>query len=397
MKKMIIRYKMPIFITMNLIMTIGMNLAHPVTPTLFKEMNLGPHVFGISFAAMCTTNFIFALIWSNVAHTMKKSRILMISSIGYAIAQLIFGFANNEITIYAARLLSGVFAGGFQVGFITYIVNEAPLDKQAVYITYSSIVVSVGAALGFFIGGYLGDVSIQMTFVIQAILHIITGLLFYALFAPLEEIEEKVVWSDLVKSNPLKIMMDAKPLMQGYVLLVLVSVFISSIGMTLFDQSFGYYIVDVFGFVPSQSGLVKFATGVLAVILNTVLLKRKPKNQSLVLKFLFGSLALLSIGLCFAVGITPFLIISLIWFGAYTVMLPVIQNLVVSQRRNVHEGNQLAGVYNSLSMLGRIFGALFTSLIYSIDPIATFWVSGVIFFISLIVIMIPNKNQAITN
>ena len=166
---------------------------------------------------------------------------------------------------------------------------------------------------------------------------------------------------------------------------------------TLFDQSFGYYIVDVFGFVPSQSGLVKFATGVLAVILNTVLLKRKPKNQSLVLKFLFGSLALLSIGLCFAVGIAPFLIISLIWFGAYTVMLPVIQNLVVSQRRNVHEGNQLAGVYNSLSMLGRIFGALLTSLIYSIDPIATFWVSGVIFFISLIVIMIPNKNQAITN
>lgn len=78
-------------------------------------------------------------------------------------------------------------------------------------------------------------------------------------------------------------------------------------------------------------------------------------------------------------------------------MLPVIQNLVVSQRRNVHEGNQLAGVYNSLSMLGRIFGALLTSLIYSIDPIATFWVSGVIFFISLIVIMIPNKNQAITN
>lgn len=391
MKTRIQQYKMPIFITLNLVMTIGMNLAHPVTPTLLKDLNLGPHVFGISFAAMCTTNFIFALVWSNVAHSMKKSRILMISSLGYAGAQILFGFATSEFMIYAARLLSGIFAGGFQVGFMSYIVNEAPVDKQSAYITYSSIIVSVGAALGFFIGGYIGDVSIQLTFIIQAMLHIVLGIIIFMVLGPMEHVEEHVEWQMITKSNPFKIVRDARPLIKGFTLLVLVSVFMSSIGTTLFDQSFNYYVKDIFDFLPSQSGLVKFATGVSAIILNAWILKRKPQNQSLVLKFIFATMAVLAIAVSFTVGVGSYVILSLIWFGAYTVMIPVIQNLVVSQRNNVHEGNQLAGVYNALMMLGKIFGALLTSLVYSLNPISSFAVSGVVFVISLGILYIPLK------
>ena len=81
MNQFIEKNKMKVFVVFNLLLTIGMNLGHPVTPSLLKSLDLGPHVFGISFAAMSATNFFFALIWSNLANGLKKTRILMISSI----------------------------------------------------------------------------------------------------------------------------------------------------------------------------------------------------------------------------------------------------------------------------------------------------------------------------
>ena len=72
MRHFIEKRKMTIFIFFNLLLTIGMNLGHPVTPSLIKSLDLGDHVFGIAFAAMSTMNFLFALIWSNLANGLKR-------------------------------------------------------------------------------------------------------------------------------------------------------------------------------------------------------------------------------------------------------------------------------------------------------------------------------------
>ena len=385
---MIKKHKMSIFLVLNLLMTIGMNLGHPVTPTFLTNLGMPSRVFGIGFAAMSLTNFIFALVWSNLGHTMKKTRILMISSFGYAVAQILFAFSSVEVLIYLARLLSGVFAGGFQVGFILYIVNEAPQEEQARFITLSSIIISVGAALGFFIGGTLGDVSIKLTFFVQAGLHLVVGALFYFLLGPLESVVEKKIDRDIIaKSNPFKVMQESRYLIKGFTLMLLISVLVSSMGTTLFDQSFGYYVKEFFGFLPSEFGLFKAMTGVLAIVLNLWIIKKKILNQEKMLRIIFILLGVLAVGLGFTKEMIFFVLVGLAWFGVYTVMLPVIQNLFVSQRTNIHEGNQLAGVYNAVSMLGKIAGALLTSFVYSIEPIATFYVAGGLFVISTLLIL----------
>lgn len=383
--------KMTIFIVFNLLMTIAMNLGHAVTPSLLTSLNMGSHVFGISFAAMCTTNFLFALIWSNVAHTSKKTRILLISGFGYGLAQLIFAHATNEYVIYFARLLSGVFAGGFQVGFLSYIVNEAPKESQSKYITYSSIVVSVGAALGFFIGGYLGDVSIRLTFYVQVFLSSLMGLLFYLVLGPLENIEESFDLKVITHSNPFRILKEAAPLIKGFALVLLTSVYISAMAVTLFDQSFGYYVKEAFNFMPSQFGIVKAITGVLALVLNLYLIKRKIKNQRMVLQIVLLSLSAFAILISFQTSMWLFVGMGLIWFGSDTVQIPLLQNLFVENRKTPQEGNQLAGVYNAINMLGRIFGALLTSYIYSKNPISTFYIAGILFAVTLILVMFGSR------
>lgn len=384
---MIQKHKMTIFIIFNLLMTIAMNLGHAVTPSLLTSLNMPSHVFGISFAAMCTTNFLFALIWSNVAHTSKKTRILLISGLGYGLAQLIFAYAHSEYVIYFARLLSGIFAGGFQVGFLSYIVNEAKREDQARFITYSSIVVSVGAALGFFIGGFLGDISVRLTFFVQVGLSSIMGILFFMVLGPLETIDESFDIKVITKANPIKIIKDASPLIKDFALVLLFSVFVSAMAVTLFDQSFGYYVKEVFNFMPSQFGIIKAITGILALVLNVILLKRKIQNQRLLLVAVLISLASFSILMTFQVNMWVFVIMALIWFGSDTVQIPLLQNLFVENRKTPEEGNQLAGVYNAINMLGRIVGALLTSLIYSINPVATFFIAGILFIVALLAVL----------
>lgn len=391
MSHFIEKRKMTIFILFNLILTIGMNLGHPVTPSLIKSLDLGDHVFGIAFAAMSTMNFLFSLIWSNLANGLKKTRILMISSIGYAIAQMLFAFSTSEASLYIARFLGGAFAGGFQVGLMTYIINEAPEDKQARYITMSSVIISIGAALGFFIGGKIGDVSVLLTFYIQAALHLVMGLLFYFVLGPYEKIEEKLDKDMIKNANPFKVLSSGSEYFFGFTACLFASILISSIAVTLFDQSFNYYIKDVFDFPPSVNGNIKALVGIFALVLNMLVVRRKRgkqgESEAKLLPLVLLSMSLLSIVIRNMDSADMFMRFSLAWFALNTVMIPLQQNLVMSYKTDVESGNQLSGLYNALLMLGKIFGALGSSFVYTYLPEASFSVSGILFGLSFILIL----------
>ena len=385
------RHKMSIFLVLNLLLVMGMNLAHPVTAVFIKELNLGAHVFGIAFAAMSATNFFFALIWSNLANGLKKTRILMISSIGYGLAQIIFGLAQNEMTIYIARLLAGVFAGGFQVGLMSYIINEAKVEDQARYITISSVIISVGAAAGYFIGGKIGDVSILLAFVVQMILHILVGLVFYYVLGRYEEMDEYVEKEMLRDSNPFTVLNSSKKYWLGTAKYVFLMVLLGSIAVTIYDQSFNYYIKDIFDFGPSVNGNIKAVVGMFAVILNLYIIRRKRIRGGMSEEKLLPPILLVMALIAFFVAKTSvsnvFLRASLIWLGLNTVMIPLQQNLIITFKTDNKSGNQLTGLYNALLMLGRVVGALIASYVYTANPSGSFTVAGVILILTFLSIL----------
>ncbi|WP_267128131.1 MFS transporter [Erysipelothrix piscisicarius] len=219
--------------------------------------------------------------------------------------------------------------------------------------------------------------------------------MFYFILGRYEKIEEKMEWSMIRNSNPLKVLQSSRHLMKDVVLILLIVTFTSSVGTTLFDQSFNYYIKDIFNFVPSQNGIIKAITGLFAVVLNVSLIRRRNRKKQAVelglLKTVFIAMGTLAMIVSFSQTSKPFVGFALAWFGMYTVMIPILQNSVISNKRSVEEGNQLAGLYNSLLMLGKIFGALLTSLVYTISPSSTFLFAGFIFILSFIVLLKPEK------
>ena len=96
------------------------NFAHPVEPTFYKLLELPDYMFGVAFAAMATTVFLFSPFWGKMSDRIGPCNVQVICYIGYAIGQLYFFFlAKGIVHVVLARLLAGVFIGGIGVAKVS--------------------------------------------------------------------------------------------------------------------------------------------------------------------------------------------------------------------------------------------------------------------------------------
>ena len=171
--------KLIVFFIINGMFNLAANFAHPITPTVIKNLALGDYMFGVAYGAMMGLNFLFSPFWGKLNEQINSKTTMLICGIGYAVGQILFWQSTSQTTLIFARMFSGFFTGGAYVSFLTYIVNVTPVEKRGQNLTILATVASVCAAFGYFIGGMLGEISIDLTFVVQAIVLASSGVLFY--------------------------------------------------------------------------------------------------------------------------------------------------------------------------------------------------------------------------
>ena len=76
------------------------NFAHPVTPTFIQNLGLPDYMFGVAFACMSTTNFLFSPFWGKISRGFGSSKVLGVCYLGYALAQYIFGAATTQCILW---------------------------------------------------------------------------------------------------------------------------------------------------------------------------------------------------------------------------------------------------------------------------------------------------------
>ena len=99
------------------------SFVHPVTPTLFKDLNLSDYMFGVALACMMGTNFLFSPFWGKLSGYISSRTTLLISCLGYALGQIFFAMAETQLEFILARSFAGIFCGGIFVGILNYIVK----------------------------------------------------------------------------------------------------------------------------------------------------------------------------------------------------------------------------------------------------------------------------------
>jgi len=355
-----------------IILNVAANTAHPVTPTLFTTLGLGSYMFGVALASQLVTNFLFSPFWGWISAYVSSRTVLLITCIGYALGQALFGIVTTEPGFIAARVLTGVFCGGCFVCVMTYVVNTAKDSvSRAQQLAVTATIQMVCSAFGYFLGGMLGEVFTHLAIIVQVIMLLVSGVVFYVgcLDDKKFSVHDLKGRSVISEFNPFHSFVLAKNFLTPLFTVLFVTCLLQNLGYTCFDQTFNYYIRDQFNFSSGYNGVLKGIMGLITMIANSTvciwLVRKTNTRKSVIAVLAICSAAMFGV-ICFE-EIVPFVVVFVIFFAFNSISLPLLQDLVASGGPEKHS-SLIMGFYNAMKSLGGIIGALFAGLLYTMNP-----------------------------
>lgn len=370
------------------------NFAHPITPTLIQNLNLPDYSFGVLYAGMAFTNFLFSPMWAKQVKRWGSKNVLAICCVGYGIGQVLFSIMTTLETILMARMLAGFFVGGIMVSFLTYIIHVCEENTRGRYLALSATFASVFGAFGYMVGGFVGVYSIGFTFMLQSFTLIACGIGFYLCMQD-DHQENSESFSLLKDANPFQAFIDAKYFMSIAFAILFVSVFLSSTAVTAYDQCFNYYIKDQFMLNSSYNGMVKAVMGFISLFANTTicvwLMNKTNLRKTSIVVMASGMLFLT--GIAFFEEMLPFVIVNLLFFIVHAIYVPILQDLC-AQASDANNRGMVMGFYNAMKSLGMIAGALFAGFLYEISAKLSFVFASLLFLICTICLCIYYKKTS---
>lgn len=357
------------FFAAMVIFNLAANFAHPVTPTVIQNLHLHDYMFGVALAAMQFTNFLVSPFWGKINGYISARISLLVCCCGYGIAQIWFAFSTTELQIILARMFAGLFTGGVFVSFLTYVVNKSKPEDQGKYLTVTATVQSVASAFGYMIGGFLGEISVSLAFMVQAATLLAVGVMFFFICQSEGEKGLKDIPMGRLarEANPFQAFIDSRTFISvSFALLFAVNVLIN-FGNTAFDQAFNYYLKDVLGLTSSYNGIIKAAVGFISFISNMTLciwiINKTDTRRSMV--SLTAVCAAAALGTVISPNIGLFISFSVLVYAGYSVSVPVLQNMVANQA-DMEQKNLVMGFFNATKSLGSIAGSMTAGFIYSL-------------------------------
>ena len=380
------KIRFSLFFAALILFHLAANFAHPVTPTIIQELGLPDYMFGLMLAAMMISQFLLSPFWGKINASITSRQTLLISCMGYAVAQLGFAFAQSQASILLVRVLAGIFVGGAFVSFLTYVINTAKPEDQAKYLTYSATIQAVFSAFGYLIGGVLGEWSIRGVFLLQAGTLAVAGVMFRLVCLPDDMASSQMSMRRIFReTNPLQAFLDSRYFMNRAFLLLFTLNILMNFGNTGFDQVFNYYLKDQLNLTSSYNGLIKAAVGLISFVFNMTLciwiIQKTDTRKSMVVMAGFCMAAV--VGTIVFPEIRIYIASSVLAYAGYSVSLPVLQHMVAVQADPAQK-NIVMGFYNATKSLGSIIGSLMAGFLYSIHVKLPFLVVAVAYGISFL-------------
>ncbi len=361
------------------------NFAHPITPTFIQDLHLNDYMFGVAFACMSLSNFLFSPFWGKISHNIGPIKVMGGCYIGYAIAQTMFGLSSSEIGIAIARLIGGFFIGGISVNQILYIMDNSSSMEVGQNLATNVTITAVVSAFGYMCGGLLGDISIALTFALQAIGLFSIGIFCFVFIADNDTFKTTLSTKEIIKSsNPFKAIIDSKKIMTLVIVFYLAVCALTSFASTSYEQCFNYFIKDQYGFPPSYNGLLKALVGIITLVANMTICTRLMKKTDIT-KTIIPVLAIcmmMMVSIVILEDVTPFIIMNVVFFGFNAIYQPLLQAMI----SNLSKANDgiMVGLYNSMRSLGNVGGSLVAGIIYGVGAKAAFVLSAIAFLLAIL-------------
>lgn len=370
-----------IFFLVLIIQNLAFNFAHPVTPTLIRNLNLPSFSFGVAFAAMALSSFLFSKFWAYISTNKNEKMVFCVGCVFYGLAQILFMVSKSIAGIVLARFIGGIFISAINVSSLMYIIKISSEERKGTNIALFTSLTAVMTAFGYLIGGFVGNEHIEYSFILQCFTLIACGFIFAILGIRTHE-KKQLNKNKIIKSfNLFKELGITESIKHIHVLLLII--LLTFFASTIYEQTFNYFIRDVFEIMPASTGIIKTITGFCIIFINTVVGNKLVKSNNLSLSTIVV-FALCSITCLISILLLDkylFLVLSFLFMSLSALQMTFVQKIFVDV-----SSNEAIGTYNCMKSLGWVFGGLIAGYAYELSTLLPFEIVSVVFVIAFILL-----------
>ena len=370
---------------------IGLGLIIPVLPNLIEELlnaniSEAARYGGFLTATYAVMQFLCAPILGRLSDRFGRRPVLLLSLFGFALDYVLLYFAPTIGWLFVARLLSGICGASFTTA-TAYIADISTNENRTKNFGMIGGAFGLGFIIGPLIGGFLGDISTRLPFIVAAGLTFINWL--YGYFVLPESLPENsrraFSWSSAIPGKSL-LSLKKYPAIIG----LLLSYFLIYIAAHAVQSHWTFFVIEKFNWSKFMIGLSLGTVGAVIALVQAVLIRKiNPwlgNERSVYIGFSFYAIGLF----LFAFANQGWMMFAiLIPYGFGGIAGPALQSIISTQVKPNEQG-ELQGALTSLISLTSIIGPpLMTGLFaYFTGPKAPFRFEGVSFLLASIIMVI---------
>lgn len=379
------------FIFVTLVLDIlGIGLIIPILPKLVENFSGGVAEastnVGLLASLYSLMQFIFAPILGSLSDRFGRRPVILASLLGSGLDYFLLAFAPNLTWFFAGRIIAGVTGANFAAA-TAYIADISPPEKRAANFGMIGAAFGLGFILGPALGGVLGNVGLQIPFLVAGGLTLVNWL--YGLFVLPESLslENRRAFS-WGRANPVGslLALQRHPVAFG----LAGTHFLVALGHQVLPATWVLYTSYRYHWTPGQTGASLAVVGLTVAIvqggLTRVVVKKMGEAKTAVLGLVVGALGLVGYGLATEGWmIYPILVVA----SLGGVAGPAVQGLI-SRGVDANEQGAVQGSLTSLASVAGIIGPpIATGLFaYFIGTKAPAHLPGAAFFFSALLYVV---------
>jgi MFS transporter, DHA1 family, tetracycline resistance protein len=348
---------------------LGFGIVIPVLPYYAEgtRFNGTPRTVGLLFASYSIMQLIFSPVLGRLSDKHGRRPVLLASIIGTGIGFLILGFATTLWMLFLGRILDGISGGNISTAQ-AYIADITTKQDRAKGMGLLGAAFGLGFIFGPAIGGILSRWGIHVPFLFAAGLCFANAVLLYFTLPETVTPDHPARVSAAGGRGFGQLLRSLKQPRLGFVLVIY---FLFIVAFSIMTTSFSLYTMFRFGYDAHQNGYLFAYVGIIAVIIQGVLIGKLVKQ--------FGELRLVIVGALFfaaslfavpfvgpqAGGLLGLLIGGGIFSLGNSLSTPALTSLASKSAGEAEQGSVM-GVLQSVGSLARAVGpSIAAVLIYS--------------------------------
>lgn len=369
---------------------LGFGIIIPILPEVILEQGYSEvHVGGL-LTIYALASFFTAPLWGALSDRTGRKKLILIGLIGFSMSFIIFaGFIEVLPMLYVSRIVGGIFSGALYTAVTGFVADMTTEEERNKYMGLLGMSIGLGFIFGPAIGGILGGITLQLPFIVSALLTLLLVVYASIILKEPEARKEARKRALLPKG--------ANTLWQYRIRYLFMFSFMVTFLLAGLEATFQLFQINKISITPLHLGYLFMASGLVDAVIQGGVVRRVKNGQET--KWIIAAQIVTAIGLVLMLFTG-----SLLWAGfalsVFTAGNALARTVLVSLTTKESGGmyGTAAGMTYSMDNMGRIIGPLLFTWIFTVQPDNVYVLSSIVALASISLILLFRKsNQSLKN